>query len=210
MDMSQAVMSQVTVRDLGQSELSGAGALVGRALQDNPIVQRIFERCHSRRAAAVGEIYGTVLRQIQAKGVILGAFTGDDTLVAVGALIQPGRCAPTTFEKIALTRVIQGCTSVEMALAHQRWQGALARRDPKDPHWHVGPVAVEPGYQRKGIGAALLAAMCARIDRFPAMACLETDRRESVPFFARFGFRPVAEAGILEVPTWFLLRARQR
>lgn len=203
-------MTQVSVRDLGLSELSGAGALVGRSWQDNPIIQRVFERSFSRRAAAVGEIYGTILRQVQSKGVILGAFAGDDTLVGVGALVQPGGCAQSTFEKIALTRVIQSCTSVEMALAYQRWQAALQRRDPKDSHWHVGPVAVEPGFQRKGIGSALLAALCARIDQFPAMAYLETDRRETLPFFSRYAFRPIADAGVLEVPTWFLMRSRQR
>jgi len=203
-------MTSVTVRDLGQSELTGAGAVVGRALQDNPVVQRVFERCFSRRAAAVGEIYGTILRQIQSKGIVLGAFTADETLVGVGALVQPGRCGQTTFEKIALTRVIQSCTSVEMALAYQRWQAAYARRDPKDQHWHLGPVAVEPGFQRKGVGTALMTTLCERIDKFPAMAWTETDRRESVPFFARFGFREVAEAGVCEVPNWFLMRARMR
>jgi ribosomal protein S18 acetylase RimI-like enzyme len=210
MNMSSAVMSQVTVRDLGQSELSGAGAVVGRAVQDNPGLARIFERCFSRRAAAIGEIYGTILRQIQAKGVVLGALTGDDTLVGVGALVQPGRCGYTTFERIALTRVIQSCTSVEMALAYQRWQAAVARRDPKDHHWHIGPVAVEPAFQRKGIGTALMQALCARIDKFPAMAQLDTDRRESVAFFNRCGFRTMSEAGILEVPMWFMVRPRQR
>ena len=208
--MSQAVLSQVAVRDLGQSELSAAGALVGRALQDNPIIERVFERCFSRRAAALGEIYGTILRQIQAKGVVLGAFAPDDTLVGVGALVQPGGCAQSTFEKIALTRVIQSCSSVEMALGHQRWQAGLARRDPKDPHWHVGPVAIEPGFQRKGFGTALMTALCARIDKFPAMAYLETDRRETVPFFTRFAFKAITDAGVLEVPHWFMMRARQR
>jgi predicted GNAT family N-acyltransferase len=208
--MPQAVLSQATVRDLGQSELSGAGALVGRALQDNPIIQRVFERCFSRRAAAVGEIYGTILRQIQTKGVVLGVFAADETLVGVAALTQPGACAPSTFEKIALTRVIQSCSSVEMALAHQRWQAALARRDPKDAHWHVGPVAIEPGFQGKGHGAALMSAVNARIDKFPTMAYLETDRRDTVGFFQRFGFKAMADAGILEVPHWFMMRARQR
>lgn len=210
MNMSQAVMSQVTVRDLGQSELAGAGAVVGRAMHDNPIMQQVFERCFSRRAAAVGEIFGTVLRQIQAKGIVLGAFAGDDLLVGVGALVQPGRNGSSTFEKISLTRVIQSCTSVEMALAYQRWQSAVARRDPKDPHWQVGPVAVEPGHQRKGIGTALMNALCERMDKFPAMAHLATDRRETVAFFSRFGFRTMAEAGVMDLPTWFMIRSRQR
>jgi hypothetical protein len=208
--MAEAVLSQVTVRDLGQSKLSGAGALVGRAMHDNPVMQRLFERCFSRRAAAIGEIYGTVLRQIQAKGVVLGAFTADDALVGVGAMVQPGRCAQSAFERLALSRVVQSCTSVEMALAHQRWQSALGRRDPKDQHWHVGPVAIEPGFQRKGFGTALMAAIGARIDKFPAMAYLETDRRESVPFFARSGFKAIADAGVMEVPHWFMMRPRQR
>lgn len=203
-------MPQVMVRDLGQSELTAAGAVVGRALQDNPIIQRVFDRSFSRRAAAVGEIYGTILRQTQAKGIILGAFAPDDALIGVVALTQPGGCTQSTFEKIALTRVIQSCTSVEMALSYQRWQSAWSRRDPKDHHWHVGPVAIEPGYQRKGVGTALMTAACERIDRFPAMAYLETDRRGSVPFFTRFAFKEIAEAGVLETTNWFMMRSRQR
>lgn len=211
MRMPTSVMpTQVTVRDLGQSELTGAGAVVGRGLQDNPIIQRVFDRSFSRRAAAVGEIYGTILRQTQAKGIILGAFAPDEMLVGVVALTQPGGCAQTTFEKIALTRVIQSCTSVEMALTFQRWQAAWALRDPKDAHWHVSPVAVEPGFQRKGVGTALMTAACARIDKFPAMAYLETDRRESLPFFSRFAFKEIAEAGVLETTSWFMMRSRQR
>jgi GNAT superfamily N-acetyltransferase len=207
---SSVIMTQVTVRDLGQSELTAAGAVVGRALQDNPIIQRVFDRSFSRRAAAVGEIYGTILRQTQSKGIILGAFAADDTLVGVVGLTQPGRCAQTTFERLALTRVIQSCTSVEMALTYQRWQAAWSRRDPKDHHWHVSPVAIEPGYQRKGVGTALMTAACGRIDKFPAMAFLETDRRESVPFFMRFAFKKTAEAGVLETTNWFMMRSRQR
>jgi GNAT superfamily N-acetyltransferase len=203
------IQTAVNVRDLGLSELSSAGAIVGRAVSENPVLQKVFAAAHSRQAAALGEIYGTVLRQLQGKGVILGAEV-DGTIVGVAALVQPGRSQLSTFEKLALARVIQSCASMEMALGYQRWQAAWALREPKDPHWRLGPVAVEPGFRRHGVGTALLKAICARIDRFPAIAVAATDDRNTLHFYGRAGFREVSEAAVMGLANWFLLRARQR
>jgi len=38
------------------------------------------------------------------------------------------------------------------------------------------------------------------------MAYLETDKRENVAFYERFGFQTQAQEPVLEVPNWFMVR----
>jgi predicted N-acetyltransferase YhbS len=105
---------------------------------------------------------------------------------------------------------VQSLTSVDMALGWKKWQSAWTLRDPKDAHWHIGPFAVEPEYQRQGVGLALLQATCEHIDNYPAIAYVETDVPGTVKFFELSGFREVAEAAVMGLPNWFMVRPRQR
>jgi len=87
-----------------------------------------------------------------------------------------------------------------------RWVGEWARRDPAEPHWHLGPVAVDSHLQGQGIGSAMLVDFCARMDDERALSYLETDKSENVRFYQKFGFTVIAEAEILGVPNWFMSR----
>ena len=76
-----------------------------------------------------------------------------------------------------------------------RWIGEWARRDPSEPHWHLGPVAVDPHLQGHGIG-----------DDCAALSYLETDKSENVRFYQKFGFRVTEQATVLGIPNWFMSR----
>ncbi len=86
----------------------------------------------------------------------------------------------------------------------KRWVGEWARRDPTEPHWHLGPVAVDSPLQGRGIGGTMLADFCARMDDCRALSYLETDKFENVRFYQTFGFTVIAEAKVLGVPNWFM------
>jgi ribosomal protein S18 acetylase RimI-like enzyme len=86
------------------------------------------------------------------------------------------------------------------------WGGEWARRDPAEPHWHLGPVAVDPDSQGQGIGGAMLADFCARMDGHGALVYLETDKSENVRFYEKFGFAVAAQGEVLGVPNWFMSR----
>ncbi|MGW4247775.1 GNAT family N-acetyltransferase, partial [Nocardia sp. NPDC004722] len=88
------------------------------------------------------------------------------------------------------------------------WINAWGRRDPAEPHWHLGPVAVDDGLQGQGIGSRMLTDFCARVDDRRAAAYLETDKPENVKFYERFGFTVLDEAEVLGVPNWFMHRPR--
>jgi predicted N-acetyltransferase YhbS len=85
--------------------------------------------------------------------------------------------------------------------------GVWSRQDLSEPHWHLGPVAVEPALQGEGVGRALMADFCARMDRCAGLAYLETDQRENVGFYRRFGFSVVVQAEVLGMRNWFMSRS---
>jgi predicted N-acetyltransferase YhbS len=87
------------------------------------------------------------------------------------------------------------------------WANAWSARDPKERHWHLGPVAVEAGLQGMGIGSQMMNVLCHRIDATGDMAFLETDKPENVTFYRKFGFQSIDEIAILGLRTWFMRRA---
>ena len=90
------------------------------------------------------------------------------------------------------------------------WLNDWASRDPLDPHWHLGPIGVLPGYQGKGIGTKLMRRFCQEVDACLAPAYLETDVVQLVPYYARFGFELVAESEILGIKNSFMWRSPVR
>jgi ribosomal protein S18 acetylase RimI-like enzyme len=140
------------------------------------------------------------------RGLIVGAFRGA-VLVGVCGMARPGFCQPTMREKLSVIPSVVFGNPVGTPLRILKWLGAWARRDPIEPHWHLGPVAVDSNLQGQGIGGALLADFCARMEDSRALSYLETDKAENVRFYEKFGFRVVAEAEVLGVRNWFMSRS---
>lgn len=76
----------------------------------------------------------------------------------------------------------------------------------RKPHWHPGPVGVEPDCRRLGIGALMLKRFSELTDADGGIAWLETDQPENVRFFERFGFLTVLRDDVLGIPNWYMRR----
>ena len=68
---------------------------------------------------------------------------------------------------------------------------------PKEPHWYLPWLAVDPPHQGTGLGGRLLARGLAQVDADHLPAFLETPNPRTVPFYERHGFTVagVAQAG---------------
>jgi predicted N-acetyltransferase YhbS len=87
-----------------------------------------------------------------------------------------------------------------------RWLDAWQRHDPKERHWHLGPLAVDAHLQGEGVGNRMMRVFCAKMDAAGEDAYLETDKPANVRFYERFDFEVVGEEDVLGVPNWFMLR----
>lgn len=198
--------SSLLLRELQRAELHGAARLLGRAMRDNPINARAFDiQNDERRRRTVAQFFVPVLHSLYRRGFVLGAFC-ESTLVGVCGIAPPGLCQPTVLQKLSVVPWALFGNPLRTIPRVLTWAGEWSRRDLLEPHWHLGPVAVDSHLRGKGIGTAMIANFCARMDQLEMLSYLETDKFENVGFYQKFGFMVIAKAEVLKVPNWFMSR----
>ncbi len=208
MDVTNLLVQRVfmTLRELRRAELGEAARLLGCGMCDNPANVRAFRITDTeRRARALERFFVPVLGGLHQRGSIYGAFR-EGSLVGVCGMARPALCRPTLLETFGIVPSMALGNPAGTVLRVMAWAGEWARRDLTEPHWHLGPVAVDPQLQGQGIGTARLTAFCSRMDALSMLSYLETDRYENVRFYRKLGFDVVAEAEVLGVPNWFMSR----
>ncbi|WP_205849817.1 GNAT family N-acetyltransferase [Nakamurella flava] len=116
----------------------------------------------------------------------------EDELAAEAILVDALRADPAFEARLTLVAEVDGVVVGQLTAS----RGALVSPHgaPDLPLVGLGPLAVDPGFQRRGVGSALLHAVIGAAEALdePALVLLgEPD------FYARFGFEPAAPAGIL-------------
>jgi ribosomal protein S18 acetylase RimI-like enzyme len=86
------------------------------------------------------------------------------------------------------------------------WLREWAIRDPKEQHWHLGPIGVLPSHRRLGVGSTLMERFCDEVDKCSAHAYLETDLDENVRFYKKFGFEVISTSDIFQVKNRYMTR----
>lgn len=75
----------------------------------------------------------------------------------------------------------------------------MARHHPREPHWYLPLIGVDPHQQGKGLGSALMRQALFRCDREKTLAYLESTSVKNVPLYERAGFELI---GTIQVGTW--------
>jgi len=175
--------------------------LLSRAFSENPL-----------HIAAFGKI--SILEKNRAffrNG--LGLFRGRRLVATEGSRIigfihwvkSPG-CQFSFAERIGLLPVMLYELGPGAALRVSSWLSAWAKRDVKETHLHLGPVAVDRDFQGKGVGSRLMQIYCAELDGIGESGYLETDKSQNVEFYRKFGFEVVSESQVIGVQTYFMTR----
>jgi ribosomal protein S18 acetylase RimI-like enzyme len=67
----------------------------------------------------------------------------------------------------------------------------MGQYHPKEPHWYLPLIGVDPSRQGRGLGSALLKAGLARCDADGLPAYLESSSPRNVPLYERHGFEVI-------------------
>ena len=198
--MEDAERSHVEVRDLRPDESAAAVALLARGMADNPLNVAAYgdrsEQGLKRMFAARFRVFGSARDLVAVENGVL---------VGVAGSLPAGTCQATALQRV---RFLPAIIAIGPSTAKRvvRWLAAWAEQDPITPHSHLGPVAVEPELRGLGVGSALMREYCRRLDETGEASYLETDKAENVPFYERHGYAVIAEADVLGVRNWFMLR----
>ncbi|HEU4542305.1 MAG TPA: GNAT family N-acetyltransferase [Jiangellaceae bacterium] len=196
-----AGLEGIELRPLDGEELEAAALLAARSMRDNPLQIVAIGQGPEKRERVLHRGFSRLLR-LDGRPTV-GAWDGD-RLVGVAATAEPGHCQPSAGERLRLapTFLMAGRAAPRLG----RWMSAWAKYDPVEPHSHLGPVAVDPELQGRGIGSMLLADYCQQLDRRGMLSYLETDKPENVRLYKRFGYEVTADASVLGVTSWFMTR----
>ena len=75
----------------------------------------------------------------------------------------------------------------------------MANYHPREPHWYLPLMGVDPTCQGKGLGSALMRHALSRCDRERKLAYLESSNAKNIPLYAREGFERI---GTIQAGTW--------
>ena len=195
-------MIKVQVRELEPEELDTALGVVVRAMCDSPLHVKTLGDDPASRGKAVQRLQRALMESVRARGYILCAEHAGSLVGILGI----ARRKPRFTESIKLIRATFIGSSPAVMLRLAQWFGQWVRRQPPEPYWHVGPVAVDRHLQGRGIGTALMEAFCSHVDEESALAYLETDKAANERFYQKFGFQTIDEAHIIGVRNWFMIR----
>ena len=195
----------IVIRELEAADLPPAVGIIARGMRDNPLHIAALGADAEARGARLTRMFTVALPMIVSKGIVLGASL-DDTLIGIAGMVPPGRCQRSMKDKLTLLPRVFPAVGGGAFARIGRWMRTWAQHDLKEPHWHLGPVAVDAHLQGKGIGSLLMTEYCARLDRERAVGYLETDKAANVTFYERFGFETVGSAPVLNTPNWFMRR----
>jgi GNAT superfamily N-acetyltransferase len=93
-------------------------------------------------------------------------------------------------------------------VAGTRYLTAIDKAHPRDDHWYLELLVVDPSVQRLGVGALLQGPLLADADRTGLDCYLETQNEANLAYYRRFGYdvaevlRPVAGGP----PLWTMRR----
>ena len=205
--MNRAIVQQLSIRPLKQEELVDAVAICAQAMRDNPLHIKVFGQTEEKRQRRLQRFFPGMLAYVARKGCLYGAFV-ERRLVGVLGVLAPGHCSPSLMDMMRLLPSVVFSNSLLGQLRLAIWLGSWAKLHPRSPHWHLGPLAVDPAWQGQGIARQLLTRACEQAElRAPsAPLYLETDKPENVRYYKRIGFYTLDSPRILGTQSWLMLR----
>jgi ribosomal protein S18 acetylase RimI-like enzyme len=201
--IGQRVVADLEIRDAHPHALSAAAAVLSRGMRDNPLHISVFGPNLKEREQKLEHFFRIVLAWMSHPPWVA---VRQETIVAVCGMGEPGSCQPTFSQKLKIVTQLARTCGVTPTLRALRWLGEWSLRDPKEVHWHLGPLCVDAPLQGLGIGGRLMGEWCKLLDARRLAGYLETDKGVNIEFYEKFGFETIAEAEILGTPNWFMWR----
>ena len=146
-------VGSIEVRDLRPEEVPAAVGVLARGMRDNPLHVAAYGEDPERRYRCHARTVRGLFSAFPAQQPICAV--RDGTLLGVTGVAPVGTCRPTAIQRLRLLPVIFSLGPQTLARV-SRWLSVWTRRDPDEPHVHLGPVAADAHLQCQGIGSLMM------------------------------------------------------
>ncbi len=181
-------MEPVTIEPLTKARVGETAATLARAFYDSPLFGYVFPK-GTARLPIMAAMFKGILHDAIPFGSTLVATDRDGIIGAVawyppeGYPVPPRRQAMKYLRLPVLVRHAPSRMGVAM-----RYLNASDSVHPKDHHWYLNLLGVDPRHQGEGIGAQLIDRTLDTLDEQGLSAYLETDKESNLAWYARRRF----------------------
>lgn len=192
---------------LTSESYSTAAEVWARAFEDDPAPLAILKGyAVEERLRALTVAFGANLRHCAPQAVPLAIH--NETELAGAALIhRPGKFPPPMTAQLHV--FWEGFKAVRSLSIMWRWGSFLStleKHHPKEPHFYLETLGVDPQWQGLGFGSCLMEQLNKWMDDEGVGGYLETTKPRNVPFHQRHGFEITKEIDVIGVHAWLMWR----
>jgi ribosomal protein S18 acetylase RimI-like enzyme len=172
-----------------RADIETLSRVLADAFVDDPLSQWLFGD-DGRLGDRLYASFRVIIRRVYIKKG--HAYTTKD--IAGGALwAPPGKWKLSVVQQLWLAPTYVRIVPPARLRGGARLNVLLERAHPRDPHWHLSVLGVDPKRQRTGVGGALIRPVLERADADRVLCYLETSKEENIPYYARHGFEVTTE-----------------
>jgi GNAT superfamily N-acetyltransferase len=206
MDIARATQESGTVRKARPDEVGKLAAVLAHAFYDDPQMQWVLTD-ENRRRELLERGFGLYIRKLW-----LEQDETYTTASVAGVCVweKPGQWKVGILDQL---RLLPSMARIYGRLL-PRVLGALAKLEsnhPSEPHYYLPFVGVDPEWQGRGLGAALMRPVLDRCDDEKVPAYLEASSPRNLALYERHGFQATEQFTIGQgsPPIWRMWRAPQ-
>jgi ribosomal protein S18 acetylase RimI-like enzyme len=173
--------------------------VLARAFENDPVANYMMKRDHMERA------FGTFF-----KHSVLphdeAWLSGED---GVALWTPPGKWNATGLNLLAMAPTLLAAVGATKLVARARAAQRVSELHPREPHWYLFAIGVDPAMQGKGIGSKLIRVVMERCDAEKKAAYLEASTETNARLYERHGFAVTEELRVAKdaPPMWLMWRA---
>jgi ribosomal protein S18 acetylase RimI-like enzyme len=178
---------------------AAAVATRSAAFHHDPVFEWIYQDASHRRAA-VPHFFSVVLEQFASRREVRTTVDVD----GVALWLPPGEdLLPEATAEPVVTELVEGAGQAAERLAEA--MGILDANHPREPHWYLGFLGVQPAVQGLGLGSALMQATLVGVDAAGEPAYLEATSADNRRLYERHGFEVVRELPLPGGPSFYAM-----
>ena len=195
----------IEIVPLDRTHMSRARTLMAEAFLEEPGAVATIRKGPEKRLPILKAHFGAEAGAALPQGLSRCALL-DEKVAGIMIVTAPGGKTVSTLDMARLA--LQALFSGNLGML---WRGIKSsfednRHRPKEPNYYLEVIAVDPKFQGRGVGGAMLSHLIDTADAEGLPIYVSTTDPKTMPLYRKYGFHTISETNELKIPNYHMVR----